>query len=246
MIMNGRAISPGRAKGKAVVYPEAFSFLGGVDGSTGDLNVAEGNISGKVFVFPNGKGSTVGSYVVYDLMVHGCAPAALINRSAETIVTTGAVISNVPMVDGVDISVICDGDEITVDGDAGTVEIAGVEEHDLAVVFPISGRNVLLHRQSKRARESPGFLMPISCLPKGKTAESAAIKMMSRVNRRIVPEYKSSHMMRSPYAVYHVHVFVAECDADNIRNKRGLEWVSFDHLSESDAAGRLLMLTGYL
>nr|WP_201013761.1 DUF126 domain-containing protein [Candidatus Methanomethylophilus sp. 1R26] len=49
-----------------MTYPEAFSFLGGVDGSTGDLHVRDGNIAGRVFMFPNGKGSTVGSYVVYD------------------------------------------------------------------------------------------------------------------------------------------------------------------------------------
>ena len=127
MIMKGRAISPGFAEGTAVTYPEAFSFLGGVDGSTGDLHVRDGNIAGRVFMFPNGKGSTVGSYVVYDLMVHGKAPLALVNRSAETIVTTGAVISSVPMVDGIDVSLFRDGDEVAVDGSRGYVELKGVD-----------------------------------------------------------------------------------------------------------------------
>ena len=83
MIMRGRAISPGYAEGEAITYPEAFSFLGGVDGKTGKFNVRDGTIDGKVFLFPNGKGSTVGSYVVYDLKVQGHCPAALVNRSAE-------------------------------------------------------------------------------------------------------------------------------------------------------------------
>ena len=85
MIMKGRAISPGYAEGEAITYGEPFSFLGGVDGKTGKFNVRDGNIDGKVFLFPNGKGSTVGSYVVYDLMVQGHAPAALVNRNAETV-----------------------------------------------------------------------------------------------------------------------------------------------------------------
>ncbi|MCL1979115.1 MAG: DUF126 domain-containing protein, partial [Methanomassiliicoccaceae archaeon] len=96
MILHGRAISPGKIEGKVLKIDGAFSFLGGVNASTGDLTSTGGNIAGKVFVFSAGKGSTVGSFVMYDLMVHGRAPAAIINSSAETIVTTGAVISSIP------------------------------------------------------------------------------------------------------------------------------------------------------
>jgi predicted aconitase with swiveling domain len=127
VILKGRAISPGKAEGKVLKINEMFSFLGGVNASTGDLIVGKGNIAGKVFVFKGGKGSTVGSFVMYDLMVHGKAPAAVVNQSAETIVTTGAVISSIPMVDKVDIDLLLDGDEVVIDGDEGTLEIKGTK-----------------------------------------------------------------------------------------------------------------------
>ena len=126
MIFHGRAISPGKAEGVVLKLDGTFSFLGGVNASTGDLNAGGGNIAGKVFVFHSGKGSTVGSFVMYDLMVHGKAPIAVVNTTAETIVTTGAVISSIPMVDGIDIDILSNGDNIVVDGNDGTIEIKGV------------------------------------------------------------------------------------------------------------------------
>ncbi|MDC7951648.1 DUF126 domain-containing protein [Methanomassiliicoccaceae archaeon COG_1] len=155
-MMKGRAISGGRAEGVAITYPEAFSFLGGVDGRTGELISRDGNIGGRVFLFPKGKGSTVGSYVVYDLRVSGHAPAAIVNRTAETIVTTGAVISSVPMVDGIDVSIVRDGDVLAVDGDAGTVEIKGVEERHVATAMVAVDGKVLLLRRPEGARSFPG------------------------------------------------------------------------------------------
>ena len=128
-MIEGRSISPGKAKGEVVKLNEPLSFLGGVDGSTGEIRVGDGgNVAGKILVFPKGKGSTVGSFVMYDLMVHGKQPAAVINETAETIVATGAVISSIPMVDSIpSIDMFENGDIVSVDADAGTVEIEGVE-----------------------------------------------------------------------------------------------------------------------
>lgn len=83
-------------------------------------------LSGKVLVFPHGKGSTVGSYVMYQLKKNNVAPAAIINRSAEPIVVVGAIISDIPMVDSTDpdpIEIIKNGDLVRVDGTKGVVTI---------------------------------------------------------------------------------------------------------------------------
>lgn len=151
MRLEGRTISRGKAKGKVLKLEQPLSFLGGVEGSTGTLKVEkEGNVSGRILVFPRGKGSTVGSFVMYDLMVHGKAPAAVINSSAETIVATGAVISSIPMIDSVDVSLIHDGDEVTVDADAGTIDIEGVTVTECASsVVLIGKRFIMLHRPEK-------------------------------------------------------------------------------------------------
>ncbi len=124
MKIQGRTISPGKAEGRVLKITEPLSFLGGIDGSTGELRVGGGgNVAGKVLVFPKGKGSTVGSFVMYDLMVHGKQPAAVVNESAETIVATGAVISSIPMVDQIPMDALEDGDLVRVDADTGEIEI---------------------------------------------------------------------------------------------------------------------------
>lgn len=157
MIFKGRSICRGKAEGTVLKIDEPLSFLGGVEASTGEVKVGRGgNLAGKVVVFPRGKGSTVGSFVMYDLKAHGKAPAAVINQSAETIVATGAVISSIPMVDGIDVTLISDGDKVTIDADSGTVELHDVIMKTTASsVVLIDGKILMLHRPDT-SRSYPG------------------------------------------------------------------------------------------
>ncbi len=128
MILNGRKISKGTAEGEVLKSTSPISFLGGVDPKTGvvmdkNSNAFGKSIKDKIFVFPMGKGSTVGSYVIYQLKKNGAAPLAIINKEAETIVSVGAIISDIPMVDKVEIDSIEEGKKIRVNGDKGIVEI---------------------------------------------------------------------------------------------------------------------------
>ena len=102
--LKGRTISRGCAKGEVLLSRDPISFLGSVDPKTGvvieENHVLEGkSIKDKVLVFPHGKGSTVGSYVMYQLKKNGAAPAAIINLETEPIVAVGAIISEIPLVD---------------------------------------------------------------------------------------------------------------------------------------------------
>jgi len=121
MKIKGRAIFEGKAEGTALVSSSPMSFYGGVNPETGEVT-ERGNellgqsVKGKVLVFPNGKGSTVGSYVLYRMAKNGVAPCAIINAKCETIVAVGAIISEIPCVDNVDISKIVSGDRVRVDG----------------------------------------------------------------------------------------------------------------------------------
>jgi predicted aconitase with swiveling domain len=122
-----RVIKEGCAEGTAMVSTEPIGFLGGVDGTTGIVtekgHPLEGQcVAGRVLVFPTGKGSTVGSYVLYQLGVNGLAPVAIINAESEPIVAVGAIISEIPMVDQMPIEGIQSGDHVRVDGDKVTVE----------------------------------------------------------------------------------------------------------------------------
>ncbi len=126
--LTGRHISGGVATGKALVLRTDLSFLGGVDPATGRIkDRATGafnrTVRNRVLVFPRGKGSTVGSYVIYGLRANGKAPVAIVNSETETIVATGAILAKIPLVDGVDIGAIETGDRVTVDGDSGVVTV---------------------------------------------------------------------------------------------------------------------------
>ena len=120
--MEGRVIKSGRGEGVALVSTEPIGFLGGLDPDTGQVievgHPLEGAyVTGRVLVFPVGKGSTVGSYTLYRMTKAGTAPAAILNEESEAIVAVGAIIGNIPIVDRLDIGQIRTGDWVRVDGD---------------------------------------------------------------------------------------------------------------------------------
>jgi hypothetical protein len=128
--IQGRGISKGKGRGALLKSSEPISFLSGVDPQTGIVmeigHPLQGqSIAGKVLAFPYGKGSTVGSYVIYALKRNDKAPCAIINSEAETIIAVGAIISDIPMVDKpeTDISKIENGSIVCVDGDSGNILI---------------------------------------------------------------------------------------------------------------------------
>jgi len=129
--LKAHVVSRGMAQGVALVTSQPISFLGSVDVKKG-IVVEKGHelegqsISGKVLVFPGGKGSTVGSYAIYQLKKNGQAPVAMINVKAEPIVAVGAIISDIPLVDNVEknpVETIKTGDKVLVDAIVGSVEI---------------------------------------------------------------------------------------------------------------------------
>jgi predicted aconitase with swiveling domain len=124
--MKGRMISPGKTEGEVIVTGQPIGFYGGVDFKTGDVidknhELLGENIKGKVLMFPTGKGSTVGSYVIYGLMKYGNAPSAIINKETETIVAVGVILSGIPCIDGIDITEFKTGEKVKVDADNGVV-----------------------------------------------------------------------------------------------------------------------------
>ena len=129
MIVKGRVISRGRAKGPALVTMDPISFLGSVDPKTGIViekgHSLEGqSVAGRVLVFPRGKGSTVGSYVILQLKKNGVAPLAIINLEAETIIAVGAIISKIPMLDMLEkdmYSFLKTGMTVEVDAESGEI-----------------------------------------------------------------------------------------------------------------------------
>ncbi|MFB6162432.1 MAG: aconitase X swivel domain-containing protein [Halococcoides sp.] len=136
-VAEGAAITEGTATGEVLRSSEPISFYGAVDLDTGEF-VEEGHdlegecIDDRVLVFPRGKGSTVGSYVLYGVAQNGVGPAAIVLEETETIVATGAILGEIPCVDGLDVPLdsLSDGDRVTVDADAGVVRRVDDAEQD--------------------------------------------------------------------------------------------------------------------
>lgn len=132
MIIRGRGIARGVGSGDLLVSEAPISFLSGVDPETGVI-VEQGHplrgasIAGRVLAFDHGKGSTVGSYVLYALSRNGHGPVAIINQEAETIIAVGAIISGIPMIDRIEVPIprLKTGTRVTVNGDTGVLEYEG-------------------------------------------------------------------------------------------------------------------------
>ena len=130
-IIKCRKISKGRAYGPVLITKDALSFLGGVNPDTGviiDSNheLYGKKISDKILVIPSGKGSTVGSYIIYQMYKNNTAPRALIAIEAEPIIATGAIMAGIPMVDQPQESVydnLKNGDMVDLDADKGLLKI---------------------------------------------------------------------------------------------------------------------------
>ena len=122
MELKGRIISKGIVEAEALLTSQPISFYGGVNPETSEIlekghELQGKQIKGKLLVFPTGKGSTVGSYTLYRLKKGGVAPVGIINSECETVVAVGAIISEIPCVDKVDVSKIATGDIVCIEND---------------------------------------------------------------------------------------------------------------------------------
>jgi predicted aconitase with swiveling domain len=127
--LKGRIIYKGKAEGEALVTEMPISFYGGVDPNTGVIlekghQLNGQSVKGKILVFPQGKGSTVGSYTLYRMKKNGTAPAGMINRESETIIAVGAIISEIPTIDKIDICKIRTGNKITIEDSTVSIIIS--------------------------------------------------------------------------------------------------------------------------
>jgi len=134
-VLRGRALVAGRAEGIALVSAQPLSFWGGLDPHTGEIidrrHDRSGEIvTGRVFVFPRGKGSSTGSAIFLESIKAGTAPAAIINAAVDPILAVGPIVAeelyhrSVPVVvlQPQEFCSIKDGDSLVIETD-GTVRV---------------------------------------------------------------------------------------------------------------------------
>lgn len=251
MRIAARCIAPGRAQGRVLVSTAPFSFVGGVDPVSGSVQdagsgVAGQSLGGSVFAFPTGKGSTVGSYVIYGMAKRGTAPAALVNERAETIAATGAILAGVPMVDRVDLGALATGDPAVVDADAGHVDLPEVTAKPVVSAFLRNRGRFLVVQRSQEVGTFQGRWSAVSGYVEGdedpkerariEIQEETAIRA-SRFRRAGTPLYT-----RHGTTAFVVHPFLfdvatraVKLDWENVE----FRWVRPDELASFETVPRL-------
>ncbi|MGE5766842.1 MAG: aconitase X [Bacteroidota bacterium] len=98
LVCRGKPLVPGEAEGALLAAPLGLSFWGGVDSLTGRVidrhHPLHGeSIAGCVLAIPGGRGSCSGSGVLLELIRAARAPAAIVVREREEILTLGALVA---------------------------------------------------------------------------------------------------------------------------------------------------------
>ena len=115
--------------GTALVTTEPICFLGGVDVHTGNITEQGRPLYGAcmkdtILVFPTGKGSTGGSYLIYDTIMNGNGPRCMLNLAVEQVTAIGCIMGEMPLIDQPEADItqlIHTGDPVSVDFDNGTI-----------------------------------------------------------------------------------------------------------------------------
>lgn len=144
IVLRGRKVVGGVASGEALVTRQTISGWGGVNAMRGEVIETRHELRGKSFkdkvlVFPGAKGSSGWSVVFHLTRLAGTAPKAMIFNEMTTKVALGAVVMRVPAVTDLDrnpLDIIETGDWVTVDGDAGTVEVRKAARSAASVAHP--------------------------------------------------------------------------------------------------------------
>jgi|SRR5690606_19377935 len=107
ILFSGRGLVGGIASGPALPCQKPLSisrinaYTGKLEDPDHDLNGA--SLAGTVLLFPEGGGSSSGSYVLMNLSERGLAPAAMVVHKPDAVVTAGAYVSGIPLIGGVDL-----------------------------------------------------------------------------------------------------------------------------------------------
>lgn len=251
MKLRARCIAPGRGDGTALVSAASFSFVGGADPKDGRiLDAASGaageRLAGRIFAFPRGKGSTVGSYVLYGLAKQGVGPAGLVNESAEAIVATGAILGGVPMVDHVDLGALAPGDRVRVDADRGSVDLPDVETKPVVSAFLRNRGRFLVLRRSERVGSFAGRWSAVSGYIEGREdpRHRALQEIREETGLRGARFRKAAAplMTRLGATAFVVHPLLFDVDSRRVRlDWENLEcrWIAPDELPMLETVPRL-------
>lgn len=98
LVVEGVALTPGRASAPVLVLDEPLSFWGGVDPTSGAIidthhPQAGQSVAGRIVMMPSGRGSSSSSSVLAETLRHGVGPAALLTIVPDPILALGCLVA---------------------------------------------------------------------------------------------------------------------------------------------------------
>lgn len=126
-----RKISEGKAEGEVIVSKDSVCFYL-VEPETGVVveknhDIEGKSIAGKILVMPSGKGSSVvQADGLFKLAQNDKAPKAMIIEHADTVLVSGAIIMEIPMVHKVEdkfYKTVINGNVVSLDADKGIIRL---------------------------------------------------------------------------------------------------------------------------
>jgi predicted aconitase with swiveling domain len=129
LILQGRPVISGSARGTALVSREPLSFWGGYDWKTGEIidrrhPLSGSNAAGKILAIPFTRGSSTTTAVLLEAIRAQTAPAAIVTTSADFFFALASVVADemyatpIPLVavSESDFSRLQSGDNVEIDG----------------------------------------------------------------------------------------------------------------------------------
>jgi predicted aconitase with swiveling domain/8-oxo-dGTP pyrophosphatase MutT (NUDIX family) len=231
MRIPARPIQAGTARGQVLASATPLSLLGGIDREEGEildgLTGLEGElVQGRILVFPRGKGSTAGSYVLYGLKALGRAPAGLVAGEAESVIATGAILSEIPAVDRVQVDLFRTGDNATVNATEGYVELEDIPRRDVVTSFLRHKGRILLLRRSAEVGSFQGHWAAVSGYLEGEEPplDRARVEILEETGWKDAALEATGEVVlargREPGVIWAVHPFLFDISSDEIT----LDW----------------------
>jgi len=236
----GRGMAPGIAEGKVLICNQTISPLGEMSRSG---IIVSGPCAGKSFkdkilIFKGGRGSTVGSYVLLELKYNNNSPAGIINEEAEQVILTGAIISEIPMIDRVPVDIFKEGDTVRMNGKEGSLDIVNLIEKDVATVYLIRNNKILLLRRSDKVSTYSGQYGGISgYIEKDETPEITGKRELMEecgISDAILVKKGKIVYVRNNDVLFRITPIIMKTDTENIKlnwENSEYRWVNLEEMS---------------
>lgn len=193
----GLSVIPGQAQGRVIFSDVPLSFMMGVDPKTGTVADTHHPLHGtsikdSILIIPCGRGSCSGSGAILELILSGNAPAGLIFRDPEMILTLGVMVAEAMFARRIPVVFLSSSDDFE-----SLREATWIQLDETSLVVEPSRRKMQLKPRSVGGIDLTSFDMEILS---GSHGEAARIAM------DIIASYAALQGARCLVDVSQVHV----------------------------------------